>query len=169
MKAVFTIICALSVGSVAWGQELAAVPKELKDLSGLVGEWQGELAMTIPGMSDPIKMTSTVSVKVFGQYQETVYTMDAPGMGKFTGHQFLTWDENAKGYKSWNFDDQSPAPRMETGSWDGKKLVMSGEQGGMTSRVTFEPRGKDVVHFLLEMKQGDSFVKLGETDYKRKA
>ena len=149
-------------------QVTVPIPAEMKALSYLVGEWQGTMSMQMPGAPKPQAVKSTVSVKVFGAYQETVYTMEMPGMGKFTGHSFTKWDPEAKAYKSWTFDDMADAPREETGTFDGKKLVMlSAPQGGMVTRISYENKGKDAVGFLIEMKSGDSFAKLGECLYKR--
>jgi hypothetical protein len=166
----FLLACVLlSALTTANSQVASPVPPEVKALDGLVGEWDGVMKATFPGTSEPIDVPTHVSVKLFGQYQETVYTMNMPGGMKFTGHMFLTYDSAAKNYRSWGFDDEVNEPREETGTWDGKKLVMTSKpQGGMVTRTTFEPKSKDEVAFLLEIKQGDAFTKIGEVVYKRK-
>lgn len=147
---------------------VAEPPAEMKAIAGLLGEWEGVMKMTPPGTTESMDIKTVVSVKSFGAYQETVFTMDMPGDQKYTGHQFLTYDPASKMYKSWGFDDSVNEPLTSTGTWDGKKLAMTGEQGGMVTRITFEPKSKSDVGCKIEMKTGDTYVTLGECTYHRK-
>lgn len=171
MKRLFVALVTFALCTGAFAQaESVPLSEEVQALSGLLGEWEGVMKMTIPGTSDPIDLKSTVSVKLYGPYQETIYTMEMPGAPKFTGHQFLTYDSANKTYRSWGFDDNTNEPREESGTWDGKKLVMTSKpHGGTVTRTTFQPKGKNEISFLLEMKQGEEFVKLGDCIFKRKA
>lgn len=145
------------------------MPTEMKQLSYLVGDWEGTMTMNLPGAAQPIQVPSTVSVKEFGAYQETVYTLDMPGMTRFTGHSFLKWNAADKMYQSWTFDDMADEPREETGTFNGKALVMiSKPQGGMVTRISYGMKSKNEVSFMIEMKSGEAFTKLGECNYKRK-
>ena len=148
----------------------APLPDEMKSLEGLIGEWTGTMKMApMPGSTETMDVATTVSVKMHGVFQETIYVMDLGPLGKLTGHMFLTWDSTDKSYKSWSFDDNANTPRTEKGTWDGKRLVMTSDpHGGMVSRITFEPRSKDEVYFLVEMKNGEKFEKMGDVVYKRK-
>ena len=169
MKRTLSILALIPLFSAVFGQA-TGVPPEVKVLEGMTGEWDGIMKATFPDSPDPIDVPSHVSVKLFGSYQETVYTMNMPEGAKFTGHMFLTYDANAKSYRSWGFDDQANEPREETGTWDGKKLVMTSKpQGGMVTRTTFEPKTKDEVYFVLEVKNGDNFMKIVDVVYKRKS
>lgn len=143
--------------------------EEMTALAWLIGEWKGDVSMTVPGASEKMSMTCNVSVKWYGPYQETVYTMEMPGMPKFTGHEFLTFDLESKTYKGWAFDDNVNVPREESGSLEGKKFsLLSKAHGGMVTRTTFENKGEDSVGFLIELQQDQGFMKLGEATFKRK-
>lgn len=141
----------------------------LKSLDFMLGDWEGIVKITMPGSSDAVDVPTTVTVKPYGPFQETVYTMDMPGMGPFTSHMFLSYDEDSKRFQSWTFDNNANVPRLEKGSFDGKKLVMTSEpHGGMVTRITFEKKAATEIGFLLEMKNGDAFLKMGEGVYKKK-
>jgi len=169
MKRILILLALLPLASIAFSQPAAQIPNEIKALDGLIGEWDGVMKATFPGSTEPMNVPTHVSVKLFGAYQETIYTMSMPGGPKFTGHMFLTYDATAKSYRSWGFDDEANEPREETGTWDGKKLVMTSKsQGGMVTRTTFEPKSKNEVAFTLEVKEDDKFTKIGEVVYKRR-
>ncbi len=159
----------LVAASLTQAQMTVPMPAEMKALSFLMGEWEGTMKMTLPGATQVMDVKSTVSVKEFGAYQETVYTMEMPGMSKFTGKSFLRWNPTTKQYQSWTYDTAADEPREETGTLTGNTLTMvSRPQGGMVTRIAYSKGTKDTVNFLIEMKSGDKFEKLGDCVYTRK-
>lgn len=170
MRPILASFLLLSFWRAALGQFTMPIPEELKKLESLNGSWVGTMKMKMPGQTEEMEVPTTVETKFYGQYQETIYVMNMGAEMKYSGHIFLTWDSGAKHYKSWGFDDSVGEPRTETGSFDGKKLIMtSAPQGGMISRTTYEIKSKDEVNFTIELKNGDKFEKMGEVVFKRKA
>ena len=168
MGTVFALILT-SIFGAAQAQLTPPLPAEMKAIDVLFGERAGTMKMTMPGSTEPMDVPTIVSCKTYGLYQDTTYTMDMGAMGKFSGYMFLTWNAADKCYKSWGFDSNVNEPRTEKGTWDGKKLVLvSDPQGGMITRITFEPKSTNEVFLLLKMKNGEKFDKMGEVVYKRK-
>lgn len=159
-----------SAAGFSHAQMTPPLPEQMKTLSVFLGDWSGDMKMMMPGATEAMNVPTVVKVTMHGVFQEMIYTLDMGEMGKFTGHTFVTWDEASKSYKGWGFDENAPEPRIDKGAWDGKRLVLTSEpHGGMVSRVSFEPKGKDEMMFLLEMKNGEKFEKMGEATYKRKS
>ena len=97
MRTLFIVSSALVFGH-AFAQEVAT-SDPMKALEPMVGKWEGDIKIYMAGPDNPATAKTVVNVTTFGSYQETIYTMDIPGMGKFTGHQFVSWDALSKSYK----------------------------------------------------------------------
>jgi hypothetical protein len=67
-------------------------------------------------------------------------------------------------YRLWRYSSWTTLPIEASGNFEGPKLVMKTKltDTGQVFRVTFEPKTKGEVTFLLEMEMADGFQKMQE-------
>jgi hypothetical protein len=164
------LAAALSVGVAAAADSSSSTPEgmpvgpspELKKLEFLVGKCSGSGKFYMPGQNP---MDWTCSDKTTwtkdGRYIRSESKVSYPGMGAEVSTTMIAYDQQAKVYRLWRYSSFMTLPIEATGNFEGEKLVFVTEpcEKGMVFRVTFEPKEKGKVAFLLEMKNGDSFDK----------
>lgn len=158
-------LSALSVGQTP----SFAPPDELKKLEWLVGKWTGTGKMSMQGMEADVTMTWTTSYE--GQFLKTVGVNDY-GMIKIEETMYIGWNAAKKGYTAWAFSNVSPDPRIEHGTIDGNKIVMTSEPWtvmGTTAvgRGTLERKDDKTVVMTLEFKEGDTWVPASKVELKK--
>jgi uncharacterized protein DUF1579 len=145
---------------------------ELKKLEFMVGKVSGKGKMFMPGQSptDWSCSDKTTWTKD-GRYLKSESKVSYPGMGNDEALTMIAYDQQAKLYHLWRFSSYTTVPIEATGNFDGEKLVFISSpcEKGFIFRVTFEPKTKGQVAFLLEMKTGDSFEKTQEGIFSVKA
>lgn len=144
---------------------------EMKLIAGFLGEWSGDFKLTAPG-APPTTMPAHVKEELYGGgvWHKTYYTMKAGNQVAFEGTSFMTWDATKKKFKTYTFETGASEPRIEWGTFDGKKLInISEPHGGMVSRTTFEFVGADTLKFKIEFQDGDQWMTVGECTFKKKA
>jgi hypothetical protein len=138
---------------------------ELKKLEFLVGKVTGKGKMHPPGgeAMDWSSTDTTVWTKD-GRYVKSESKTTYPGMGDDESLTVIAYDEKAKLYRLWRYSSWTTVPIEATGNFEGSKLVMTTKvtDTGQRFRVTFEPKAKGEVSFLLEMEMADGYQKLQE-------
>lgn len=147
------------------GQAPQPPAPELKKLQFLAGKWTTKGKMFAPGQP-PSDWTSSEVADwgLGGRYLRTISKVDLPGLGPDEALELVGYDSNAKVYRFWRFASGEESPTVAEGNFEGKKLVLTSKGGETvpTFRITWEPREKTSVYFLLEMKMGDKFEKMLE-------
>lgn len=166
------LCCSIVLGTAAVAQGPAGPPPEVKALEWLMGHWEGEFKWNMMGVESDSKMTIEAGWE--GQFLKLVQTTEVPGMEKMIETGYLGWDAKEKKYRMWSFSNYSPYPRIESGSLQGSKLVMTSEpwDTGMgdpiTGRGTMDKRSDSEVHFSLEFQMNGTWEKVGEGVLKKK-
>lgn len=146
-------------------------PAEIKKLGWMVGEWTGTIKMNMQGME--FESQSTMKNEFEGQFLKSASVMDMMGM-KMTETMYMGWNAAKNRYESYAFSNFSPKPRIEYGTMEGDKMTMTSEPwevGGeapTVGRGTMTKKSDTEIHFILEFKEGDKWVKVGEGTYKKK-
>jgi hypothetical protein len=164
----------LLVTALAMGQEgMQPTPPapELKKLEFMVGSWKGTFTVTMGGQEMQMACTAKIEWVHKGNFLRTDMTVDMGEMGKSQGISYTSYDPKTKSYVGYGFEDISPQPREETGKFEGTKFVSISKPWevmgtSMPYRSTFESK-PDGLYMLLEMKQGDEWVKMGESTLKK--
>jgi uncharacterized protein DUF1579 len=145
---------------------------ELKKLEFLVGKCTAKGKMYMPGQaavdwSGSDKTTWTKD----GRYIKSESKMSCSGMGEDVALTMIAYDQQAKIYRLWRYSSFTTVPIEATGSFEGEKLVFNTNpcEKGMVFRVTFEPKAKREVAFLLEMKVGENYEKVQDGIFMIKA
>lgn len=154
-------IAALSLVSfLNHGQEMSP-PKQVSDLSWLVGTWAGNGKITFGGREVAIETLMTVSFD--GQFLKAV-SIDKSAGFKMTKTCMIGWDPLKSEYASYTFTNMAPTARIAHGKLEGDKLVMVSdpwEAEGMTTiareSMSKMPAGKS--GFAMEFKKGDKWEK----------
>jgi hypothetical protein len=138
---------------------------ELKKLDFLVGKVAGKGKMYMPGQSptDWSCSDKTTWTKD-GRYLKSESKVSYPGMGEDEALTMIAYDRQAKLYHLWRYSSFTTVPIEATGNFEDEKLVFISNpcEMGYVFRITFEPKAKGQVAFLLEMKNGDNFEKSQE-------
>jgi len=147
-------------------ERLPAGPSpELKKLDFLVGKVTGKGKMYMPGQSptDWSCADKTTWTKD-GRYLKSESKISYPGMGDDEALTMIAYDRQAKLYHLWRYSSFTTVPIEATGNFEAEKLVFISTpcEMGFVFRITFEPKAKGQVAFLLEMKNGDNFEKTQE-------
>ncbi|MBX3119786.1 MAG: hypothetical protein KF784_12020 [Fimbriimonadaceae bacterium] len=146
-------------------------PAEVKKLDWLIGDWSATVKMSMQGMDFETKYT--MKNEFDGQFLKSTTLMDMMG-AKMTESMYIGWNSTKKQYDSWAFTNFSPDPRIEHGTLTGDKMVMVSEpwnvgDGAPTiGRGTMTKKSATEIHFLLEFKEGDKWVKVGEGTFTKK-
>lgn len=139
---------------------------ELKKLEFLVGKCTAKGKFHMPGGQGSMDWTGsdTTGWTKDGRYLKSESKMVYPGMGDDESLTLMAYDQQAKTYKLWRYSSWTTVPIEATGNFEGSKLVMKTKMTdtGQVFRVTFEPKTKGEVTFLLEMEMADGYQKLQE-------
>lgn len=146
-------------------QEMMAPPQELNALSWMMGDFDANLEMFMPGQDEgmPVPSTSSTHKTMGGMWLETRHTADMGGM-KMTGMHMLSYDAEAKEYMSYWFDSVGPVMGEMRGQLKGQTLVLQSEMlsvpgvpGKSAYRATYSMKGRGKVLFRLEVDNGSGF------------
>jgi hypothetical protein len=139
---------------------------ELKKLEFLLGKATGKGKMQVPGGQGTIDWSATDNTAWTkdGRYLKSESKVNYPGMGDDESLTLIAYDQKAKVYKLWRYSSWTTMPIEATGNFVGSKLVMTTKmmESGQVFRVTFDPKAKGEVSFLLEMELADGFQKIQE-------
>ena len=130
-----------------------------------VGEWEGSVYMTIPGMDDPMEMPCTESVKAVGKFWTVSEFSGNFGGMPFNGVSQIGYDPTKKKFVGTWLDNQHPYMAMMEGEWDAKKnaIVMHYDNFDTMSGTWLKMRnetvhtdGKYVITFFQLSDDGES-------------
>lgn len=151
-------------------------PPEMKAVDFLIGNFKGTANFYFNGQKSPAPCTIKAERALNDRYIHTMisYEMKMQGMPdmKIAGMHMLTYDPAAKSYAAWWFDGTASVVSHMTGNFDGTKLVLlsdpvAAEPGGQqpsVMRTTWWKNGAEV-DYLLEMKQGDQWIKFMDGEF----
>lgn len=147
-------------------------PAELKKLDWMIGEWSGNVKMSMEGMD--MEGVMTYSLSWSGQFIKGISVWDVQGM-KMTEDMYMGWDPQKGKYSSYTFTNFAPTPRIEWGEskgdttvWMSEPWITSPGQPATLSRVTLTKVSGSEMKFLLEFKAGDQWQKIGDAVFKKK-
>lgn len=147
-------------------------PAEIKKLDWMIGDWSGNVKMSVEGMEFEGEMVYKVGWS--GQFIKMSSVWNAAGM-RMTDEGFMGWDASKGKYSSYTFSNMSPVPRIEWGEMKGDALVFVSEpwaEGSgappTTSRATLTMKSKSEMDFLLEFNTGDTWTKVGSAVFRKK-
>ncbi len=135
---------------------------EMAKIKGLVGNWNVEETMETSPMGPGGKGhgISHVTSGPGGLSILIDYHSTGGHMKGFKGHGAMAWDVEIKAYKEIWTDNMAPMIMVQTGDWDGGKLVMSSEGTMMgkpfKGRDSFTGLGTDTVTMESEMSMDGS-------------
>jgi hypothetical protein len=166
------IVCFLTVWAAAmsYGQQQApAATDPLNNLSFMKGDWTGKQNFNNPGgpaMSGDA--SDRVEIGIGGRYLCEMLSTTMPGRKPTDTRHFISYDKQSGKYAAWWFNDTGTRPTEFTGELTGNKLVLTSSSSGPVLRATYETPAENTLTYLLEMKQGETWVKLFLTTYSRK-
>lgn len=144
---------------------------EIKAIDWMNGTWEGTIMMNVQGVEIEQKGTMTISTDL--QFKKIVGKSQTMGMD-FNEVSYISFNAETKKYSMHTFANWAPTPRVESGTWDGTKWVMVSDpwsvpgMGTITSRTTITKASDTEMQFLLELRQGEDWVKTGEGTYTKK-
>lgn len=148
-------------------------PKEIKDLSWMVGTWTGTMPMEMEGQKMDVKASVVVTMDM--KFLKLV-TVNDMGFFKLNEVTYAYWDAKAKKYAMNTYTDMADTPRYEDGDYkDGALVTVSKpwEVPGMaeptTSQSTIKKVSDTEITVILEFKQGDKWVTVMKGNMKKKA
>lgn len=157
------LLIASLLGSMQTPQK-PAVPEQMKKLDMFIGTWKGlvKVFMGSQEVSGPVVVKYEPILD--GLYMQLTLEHTMPGFGVVKGLTVFGWDEATKKYKWWTFANEGGPvdPRIELAVLEGKKIVSEGKMGLMPYRQLITCKSEKELHFVMEMKQGDKWVKGAE-------
>ena len=130
-----------------------------------VGEWEGNVFMTVPGMPEPMQMPCTESVKAVGKFWTVSEFSGNFGGVPFNGISQIGYDTTKKKYVGTWLDNQHPHMSIMEGDWDAEKnaIVMHYDQFDTMSGTflkmrneTVHAEGKYTITFFQLSDEGES-------------
>ena len=163
----FLVVCAAAM---SYGQQQApAATDPLNSLSFMKGDWAGKQNFNNPdGPSMAGYASDRVEIGIGGKYLCEMLSTTMPGRKPTDTRHFISYDKQSGKYTAWWFNDTGTRPTEFTGDLSGNKLVLTSNSAGPVLRATYESPSENTLTFLLEMKQGETWVKLFLTTYSRK-
>jgi hypothetical protein len=146
---------------------------QLRKMAFLIGTWKGGGEMHGMG-SKPQKVSDTMIVAptMQGMWLEERHK---GFMGKqlfMEGRQFTTYDDQAKKWKAWWFDNAGPFAMEMTGDYAGNDVVMTsspitmpGMSQPMITRSTLKKISDRKIQIRIEMKVGDKWAPMISSVY----
>jgi hypothetical protein len=163
----FLLACAavLSYGQ----QQNPASPDGLSSLSFMKGDWTGKQNFDTGGRPAMVgDATDRIEIGIAGKYLCEMLSTTMPGRKPTDTRHFVSYDKQTGKYAAWWFNDTSTRPTEFVGDLAGNKLVLTSNSAGPVLRATYESPSDGTLTFLLEMKQGETWVKLFLTTYSKK-
>ena len=172
MRKVFSALALLCLVVAGHAQAMdQEPPKEVKDLSWMVGKWTGTMPMEMQGQKMDVKATVTVTMDL--KFIKLV-TLNDMGFFKLNEVTYLHWDADAKKYGMTTFTDMADTPRYEDGTLkDGALVTVSkpwavpGMPGPTTSRSTIKKVSDTEITVILEFKEGDKWTQVMKGNMKK--
>jgi hypothetical protein len=171
MKLMLTLIAAAALSACATAQQPNMEPApELKKFEWMLGTWTAKISWDMEGQK--FETDTTMVNSWHGKFFKSDWTMDMMG-AKMTETVFTGYDAASKKYKSITFTNFSSQPRFEDGeikgdtfvSWTSQPWMVDGAPEATTARATFTKKSEKSAHFLLEFKQKDKWIKVGEATF----
>lgn len=161
MKLALALVTLLSLSVIASTQELAP-PKEISNLSWIVGTWSGSGKISFGGNETPITSTATVSID--GQFLKAV-TADSSSGFTLSKTTMTSWEAAKSQYTSYSFTNIAPTARIAHGKSETDKMVMVSEPWtaeGMTAvfRESLSKVSDKKIELVLEMKMGEKWSQM---------
>jgi hypothetical protein len=174
MKRMFcNVLLLLGLVSGVLAQDMSPSP-EFEKIKWMLGEWTGTTKMSFPGMPE-MESATIMKNEMDGFFMKFSSDMEMGGM-KMTENGYMGWDEKLGKFKTWTFTSFAPTPRIETATVSGDSVVyvsepweVPGMPSATTSRVTVSKNGANGMKMLLEFKDGENWMKVGEATYTKKA
>ncbi|HEY1895085.1 MAG TPA: DUF1579 family protein [Terracidiphilus sp.] len=163
----FLLVCAavMSYGQ----QQTPESPDSLSSLSFMKGDWAGKQNFDTGGGPAMVgDATDRIEIGIAGKYLYEMLSTTMPGRKPTDTRHFISYDKQSGKYTAWWFNDTSTRPTEFAGDLSGNKLVLTSNSAGPVLRATYESPSDGTLTFLLEMKQGDEWVKLFLTTYSKK-
>ena len=167
------IVCFLTVCAavMSYGQQPAQpAPSPLDGLAFMKGDWAGRQNFNNPdGPAMAGDATDRVEIGIGGKYLCEMLSTTMPGRKPTDTRHFISYDKTSGKYAAWWFNDTGSRPTEFTGELSPNKLVLTSSSSGPVLRATYESPSENTLTYLLEMRQGETWVKLFLTTYSRKA
>ena len=171
MKLTISVLLAMA-SAIALGQQPSKPAADgLSGLSFMQGNWSGQQDFnTTSGAKMIGDATDNISVCIKEKYICEMLSTTLPNRKPTDTRHFISFDKQTGKYTAWWFNDTSVRPMELTGEVAGNELVLLSDASapGPVLRATYELTPENKLTFLLEMKQGDSWVKLFLTTYSKK-
>jgi len=175
----FLLVCAATISH---GQQPAPAPTPaptpsaaFDPLAGLLfmkGNWSGKQNFNNPGGGSMAgEATDKIDIGIGGRYLCETLSTTMPGRKPTDSRHFISFDKQSGKYGAWWFNDTGTHPTEFTGELSENKLVLTSISAGPgpVLRATYETPAKNTLTYLLEMKQGESWIKLFLTAYTKSA
>ena len=116
-------------------------PKEIADLSWMVGTWSGTGKNVYDGKETPF--TTSMTVSRYGQTIQAVSTLTPPNGVELILTRMIGWDAVKRQYVSYTFSNMAGLPLISRGTLTNNKLVMLFDKWGTdTTKVGRETMSK---------------------------
>jgi hypothetical protein len=166
------IVCFLTLCAAAMshGQQQAPSSRDgLSSLSFMKGDWAGKQNFDTGGGPPMVgEAIDRIEIGIAGKYLCEMLSTTMPGRKPTDTRHFISYDKQSGKYTAWWFNDTSTRPTEFAGDLSGNKLVLTSNSAGPVLRATYESPSDSTLTFLLEMKQGDTWIKLFLTTYSKK-
>lgn len=163
-------VLVLCAAAATFAQQPAPAPSPLDALAFLEGNWAGKQNFNNPnGSAVAGEATDRIGPCIAGRYFCEQLSTTMPGRKPTDSRHFISYDKQAGTYTAWWFNDTGTRPTDFTGELSGNKLVLTSKPAGPgpVLRATYESPSKNTLTFLLEMQQGESWMKLFLTTYSK--
>jgi hypothetical protein len=140
------------------GQGMQKQPApEMAKLKFLLGDWTYESVYEKSDMVPNGGKTKGTYKAVAGPggFSQIVDFTEAAPEGEEIGHEVTVWDAKASVYKSYVFGNGFSGPVIQTGHWDGDKLVFDSEFGTMKLQSVQQANADGTVKISESYKTGD--------------
>jgi len=171
MRFVVCLLAAFGALSAMGQQPTKPAADGLNGLSFMKGDWTGQQDFNTQGGPAMVgKATDNISVCIEAKYVCEMLSTTLPNRKPTDTRHFISFDKKTGKYTAWWFNDTSTRPMELTGEVSGNKLVLTSDASapGPVLRATYEQTPEDKLTFQLEMKQGDSWMKLFVSTYAKK-
>jgi len=156
--AVLAVCLILPTGTRTAGQGMAKQPApEMAKLKFLLGDWTYESTYEKSDMVPNGGKTKGTYKAVAGPggFSQIVDFTEAAPEGPEIGHEVTVWDGKAGAYKTYVFGNGFSGPVIQTGHWDGDKLVFDSEFGTMKLESVQQGNADGTVTIKESYKSGD--------------
>jgi len=150
-------------------------PAELKMADFMLGEWSETEHEEVAGKRVEITFRLSISKALGDRYLLVKHFHNMPGEPDVEGMHMLTFDPEKKLWRAWWFLSTEATATELSGVFEGDKLVMEskpsqmpGMTGDQSFRSSWRKTAEKGLHFTLDFKQGDSWVKMIDRTYVKK-